>query len=134
MNFLLLASLFGSAAAGADVPIKDDCVLGQSQLIHGLSPADAEARIKQYARLYVENYSSYKRGERDTRRQMNGYLGLDVWTQDDIVGFTRQQRELLFISIAGELAVGKIDTSELPGYVVAIERKIHEIEVELGCN
>ena len=61
-------------------------------------------------------------------------MELDKWTQDDVVGFTLEQRRLLLISIAGELAVGKIDSSELPGYIIAIDRKIDEIEVELGCE
>ena len=132
--FLFPLTLLLALPAGADIPIKDGCTQGASQLAHGLSATAAEARIREYARLYVGSYSSYNRQKSDIRRKTNRYLELDEWTQSDIIGFTGQQRELLYISVAGELAVGRIDTSELPGYVVAIDRKIHDIEVELGCN
>lgn len=126
-------ALSGSAGA-ADIPIKGGCVLGESQLAHGLSAADAQARIIQYARDYVQNYSSYSNNKIETRRQTADYLERKKWTQDDVVGFTRKQRELLYISVAGELATGKIDTSELPGFVAAIDQKIRDIEAELGCD
>ena len=134
MPNLLLLALLPLGTVLAEIPIKGGCVLGQSQAVHGLSPADAEAHIREYARLYVKSYSSYKREERDVRRKTSDYLELEGWTQADVVGFTHEQRELLYISVASELAVGKIDSSELPGYVVAIEGKIDEIEVELGCE
>ena len=51
-----------------------------------------------------------------------------------MIGFTREQRELLYIAIGGELAQGKIDASSLPGYVNAIDRKMFELEAELGCT
>lgn len=131
---VLIACAVPGSAAAADIPIRGGCVLGESQLAHGLSAADAEARIIQYARQYVQSFASYNNQKRDARRKASDYLELKAWTQDDVTGFTRQQRELLYISVAGELATGKIDTSELPGYVAAIDAKIREIEVELGCG
>lgn len=118
----------------ADIPIKGGCVVGESQVAHGLPAAEAQARIIQYARQYVQSYASYNNQKRDTRRKASDYLELKAWTQEDIVGFTRRQRELLYISVAGELATGRIDTSALPGYVAAIDQKIQDIEIELGCN
>jgi len=129
----LLAALPG-LVTGADIPVKGGCVLGESQLAHGLSATEAQARMIHYARLYVQSYASYNREKSDARRKASDYLELDGWTQADIIGFTRRQRELLFISVGGELATGKIDSSELPGYVAAIDQKIQDIEVELGCQ
>ena len=129
----LLVLVSGQAGA-AEIQIKGGCVLGRSQSAHGLSAANAETRIRQYARRYVESFSSFNREKRDIRRRANAYMELDKWTQDDVVGFTLEQRRLLLISISAELAVGKIDSSELPGYIIAIDRKIDEIEVELGCE
>ena len=118
----------------ADIPIKGGCIVGESQAAHGLPAADAQARIIEYARQYVQSYSAYNGEKRNARRKASEYLELKAWTQDDIVGFTRRQRELLYISVAGELATGRIDTSALPGYVAAIDEKIQEIELELGCD
>jgi len=120
--------------AVAQIPIKGGCTVGASQEAHGISAAEAQERIKNYARRYVESYSTYKRYERDTRRKAYSYMELDGWTQEEVIGFTGAQRELLYISIGGELAQGKIDSSELPGYVDSIERKMLELETELGCN
>jgi len=135
---ILLAALVlacvPARAGGAEIPIKGGCALGESQLAHGLAPADAQARIIQYARLYVQSYASYNRQQRDARRNASEYLELKSWTQEDIIAFTRQQRELLYISIGGELATSKIDTNELPGYVAAIDQRIQDIEIELGCE
>lgn len=131
---LLVFGALPGVAAGADIPVKGGCVLGESQLAHGLSAKEAQSRIIQYARLYVQSYASYNREKSDARRRASDYLELDGWTQADIIGFTRRQRELLYISVGGELAVGKLDSSELPGYVAAIDQKIQDIEVELGCQ
>ena len=98
-----------------------------------ISAADAEGRIRSYARRYIESYSGYKRHERDIRRKAYSYMELKGWTQEDVIGFTREQRELLYIAIGGELAQGKIDADVLPGYANAIERKMFELEAELGC-
>lgn len=133
----LIVLVFGTwpgFAAGADIPIEGGCVLGESQLAHGLPAGEAQARIVSYARLYVQSYASYNREKSDARRKASDYLELKEWTQADIVGFTRRQRELLYISVGGELATGKIDASELPGYIAAIDQKIQDIEVELGCQ
>lgn len=133
MRWLLLLLIVPGLAVGADIPIKGGCVLGESQLAHGLPAAEAQARIIGYARRYVQSYASYNDQKRNARRKASDYLELKAWTQADIIGFTRQQRELLYISVGGELATGKIDQSELPGYVAAIDQKIRDIEVELGC-
>lgn len=133
----LIVLVFGTwpgFAAGADIPIEGGCVLGESQLAHGLPAGEAQVRIVSYARLYVQSYASYNREKSDARRKASDYLELKEWTQADIVGFTRRQRELLYISVGGELATGKIDASELPGYIAAIDQKIQDIEVELGCQ
>jgi hypothetical protein len=130
----ILLLLIPLTSFAADIPIKGGCVLGESQIAHGLSEADAQQAMIKYARLYVQNYKSYVDQKRDVRRSASDFLELKGWTQQDIIGFTRQQRELLYISVAGELAVGKVSTDELPGYVAAIDDKIREIEVELGCD
>ena len=134
MRRFLLVLLLPAASFGADIPIKGDCVVGESQVAHGLPDAEAQARIIQYARQYVQSYASYNNQKRSARRKASDYLELKAWTQEDIVGFTRRQRELLYISVAGELATGRIDTSALPGYVAAIDQKIQDIEIELGCD
>jgi len=126
--------LLPGLAQAADIPLKGTCVVGESQVAHGLPAAEAQARIVQYARQYVQSYASYNNEKRAARRKASDYLELKAWTQDDIVGFTRRQRELLYISVAGELATGRIDTSALPGYVAAIDQKIQDIEIELGCD
>jgi len=130
---LFIGLLFVSAA-GAQIPIKGGCVVGESQLAHALPAAVAEQHIKNYARLYAENYSGYKRKERTVRSKARSYMELDGWTQEDVIGFTADQRELLYISVGGELAMGKVDASQLPGFAAAIERKVYELEVQLGCE
>lgn len=134
MRWLLLLLILPGIVFAADIPIKGGCVLGESQVAHGVSEADAQQAMISYARLYVQNYKSYIDRKRDVRRKASDYLELKGWTQEDIIGFTREQRELLYISVAGELAVGKVSADELPGYVAAIDDKIREIEVELGCG
>jgi hypothetical protein len=130
---MLIAGLLLLSAAFGQIPIDGGCTVGASQQAHAVSAADAEARIRGYARRYIESYSGYKRHERDIRRKAYSYMELKGWSQDDVIGFTREQRELLYIAIGGELAQGKIDSSAVPGYVNAIERKMAELEVELGC-
>ena len=134
MRRWLVLLLVPVVAAGAEIPIKGGCVIGESRVAHGLPPDQAQQRIIQYARRFVQSYASYNDQKLATRRKASDYLELKAWTQDDIIGFTRQQRELLYISVGGELATGKIDTSDLPGYVAAIDQKIDEIEIELGCD
>jgi hypothetical protein len=131
---ILLSGLLLVAQASAEIPVKGGCEVGKSQEMHGLSTADAEARIRSYARLYVENYMAFKGAERDRRSKSYDYMGLKYWKQEDIIGFTREQRELLYISIGGELGAGKISAADLPDYVEAIARKIIDIELELGCE
>ena len=130
---LLAAWLLWMNLAAGQIPIEGVCTVGASQQAHAVSAADAEGRIRAYARRYIESYSGYKRHERDVRRKAYSYMELNGWSQNDVIGFTREQRELLYIAIGGELAQGKIDASALPGYVNAIERKMVELETELGC-
>jgi hypothetical protein len=60
-------------------------------------------------------------------------MEIKEWTQADVLGFTFDQRELLYISVGGELGLGRIDVTDLPGYVQSIERKIYDLEIEMGC-
>ncbi len=48
--------------------------------------------------------------------------------------FGAHQRELLYIGVAADLAIGRVADSELADYAASIERKIIEIETELGCE
>jgi hypothetical protein len=127
-------TLFLSAATAADIPIKGGCSIGKSQATYGLDAAVAERRIRDYANLYNADYSNYKDQERRARSKAYSYMELKSWTQEEVLGFIVQQRELLYISVGGELALGKIGTADLPGYVAAIERKVYDLEVELGCT
>ena len=129
---LALCMLLVSTAM-AQIPIEGGCTVGASQEAHAVSAVDAEGRMRSYARRYIESYSGYKRQERDIRRKAYSYMELKGWTQEDVIGFTREQRELLYIAIGGELAQGKIDADALPGYANSIERKMFELEAELGC-
>ncbi|MFW2403175.1 MAG: hypothetical protein ACN4GT_00325, partial [Gammaproteobacteria bacterium] len=128
MRCLLILLLLPGLTFGADIPIKGGCIVGESQAVHGLPPAEAQAQIIKYARQYVQSYASYNNQKRAARRKASDYLELKAWTQQDILGFTRRQRELLYISVAGELATGRIVTTALPGYVAAIDQKIQDIE------
>jgi hypothetical protein len=131
---VLLFAAWPPSAVAAEIPVDGGCVIGASEQAHGLSTEEASARIVQYARRYVQNYASWNRTKIDARRRASDYLELKKWTQDDVVGFTRYQRELLYIRVAGELATGRIDTGDLPGYVAAIDNQILDIEIELGCD
>ena len=133
MSALILALCLSTAMA-ADIPIKDGCVVGMSLTTHGLSAAAAERRIRDYANLYNRDYSNYKGQERKARSTAYSYMELKSWTQEEVLGFIFQQRELLYISVGGELAHGRIDTTALPGYVAAIEQKVTDLEIELGCT
>jgi len=134
LKLLIVLILVSTISSAADIPIKGGCELGRSEAEHGLSLAEAEARIKQYAQLYVESYATFKGEERRRFSQSRSYMEQKKWSQDDVIGFTREQRELLYISVGGELGLGKIDVKDLPGYVNAIDRKIVDIEIELGCD
>jgi hypothetical protein len=137
MHRLLLIITFGLLAAAVNAdnpPVEGGCMLGESQLAHGLSPADAELRIRRYARMYVKKFASYKNYERSQRKRTYAYMEMDEWTQAEVIGFTREQREFMYISVGGELATGRVTGEQLPGYASAIERKLYEIELELGCD
>jgi hypothetical protein len=131
---IFLFSLLFAVAAYANPPVEGGCVLGESQITHGISAEEAEARIRKYARMYVQNYASYKSYERTQGQKAYKYMELDEWTQKEVVGFTREQREFMYMSVGGELATGRVNASQLPGYAAAIERKLFDIEVELGCD
>jgi hypothetical protein len=130
---VLLFGLFLSLPAGAQIVLQEGCVAGDSQLTHGIAPAAAEERIKNYARLYTRDYSAFKDMERKARRKAYKFMEIKEWTQADVLGFTFDQRELLYISVGGELGLGRIDVTDLPGYVQSIERKIYDLEIEMGC-
>lgn len=120
--------------AFADEHIKGGCVIGESAIAHGRSDADAITDIRSYAKLYVNNFQKYRKTERNVRVAINELLELEQWTQADIVTFTKQQRELLYMSVGGQLATGRITTDELPEYARTIHQRITDIEVELGCD
>ena len=84
MRLWMLALLLPGLAFAADIPIKGDCAVGKSQAAHGLTAADAQARIIQYARQYVQNYSSYNNEKRDARRRASDYLELKAWTMNHL--------------------------------------------------
>ncbi|MCP4001939.1 MAG: hypothetical protein GY727_13605 [Gammaproteobacteria bacterium] len=132
--FMLLFGLLFTATAFSNPPVEGGCVLGESQIVHGLSSEEAQARIRKYARLYVQNYASYKSQERAQGQKAYKYMELEEWTQKEVVGFTREQREFMYMSIGAELATGRVSTNQLPGYAAAIERKLFDIEVELDCE
>ena len=132
--FILLLGLLFTIPVFANPPVEGGCVLGESQIAHGLSSEEAQARIRKYARLYVQNYASYKIQERAQGQKAYKYMELEEWTQEEVVGFTREQREFMYISVGAELATGRVNASQLPGYAAAIERKLFDIEVELDCE
>jgi hypothetical protein len=84
--------------------------------------------------LYVGNFQKFRKTERSVRAEINDLLDLEQWTQADIIAFTRQQRELLYLSIGGQLATGRLTSDELAEYARTIRQKITDIEIELGCD
>ncbi len=68
------------------------------------------------------------------RRAMSDLLERKYWTQSEVTMFGAHQRELLYIGVAADLAIGRVADSELADYAASIERKIIEIETELGCE
>ncbi len=131
---LLAAVLVTNMAVAAEIPIKGGCVIG-----HGRAPGGpgAEAAIKamrSYAQLYRNSYRTYKGEERRVRRAMSDLLERKYWTQSEVTMFGAHQRELLYIGVAADLAIGRVADSELAAYAASIEQKIIEIETELGCE
>jgi len=118
----------------ADERIDGDCIVGESAIAHGRPDPQAVADIQSYAQLYVSNFQKYRKTERNVREQINALLKLEQWTQDDIVSFTKQQRELLYLSVGKQLATGRITADELPAYASTIRQRITDIEVELDCD
>ena len=129
-----LGILAAFAVQAENPPIKGGCLLGESQREHGLPPQNAEAVIRSYARMYVRDYTGYRREERERRSAAYVYLEKKKWTQEEVIGYTREQREYMYISIGGELAAGRIEADQIPGYVRAVDRQILDMEIELGCE
>jgi len=121
-------------AALADERIKGGCVIGASDAAHGRSDPAAVADMQRYAQLYVSSFQKYRKTERAVRLGINELLELEQWTQADIVAFTQQQRELLYLSVGMQLATGRATADELPNYASTIRNRITDIEVELGCD
>lgn len=125
---LTMSAVFG------DEHIKGGCIIGESAVAHGRPDPQAVADIRRYAQLYVSNFQKYRKTERSVRAAINELLELEQWTQADIVAFTKQQRELLYLSVGMQLATGRVTTDELAEYARTIRQKITDIEVELGCD
>ena len=118
----------------ADGHISGGCVIGESAVAHGRTDPEAVTDIRRYAQLYTVNFQKFRKTERGIRAAINELLELEQWTQADIISFTKQQRELLYLSIGSQLATGRITVDELPGYAGSIRQKITDIEIELGCD
>lgn|GEM_PF-3073937 len=134
---LILAGLWfvmALPAASGNEHIKGGCLVGESALAHGRTDARAVADMRQYAQLYVNNFRQFREAERDLRSGIRKLIELDQWTQADIVEFTRQQRELLYLAVGKQLATGRTTADELPGYARTIRQKIMDIEVGLDCD
>jgi len=114
--------------------IKGGCILGESEFAHGRTDSQVVVDIRRYAKMYVDNFQKYRNIERIIREGINALLELDQWTQADIVEFTKQQRELLYLSVGKQLATGRVTADVLPAYARTIRKKISDIEVELGCE
>jgi len=121
-------------AALADEHIKGGCTIGASDAAHGRSDPEAVMDMQRFANLYVSSFQKYRKTERTVRLRINELLALEQWTQADIVTFTKQQRELLYLSVGMRLANGRTTADELPGYASEIRKRITDIEIELGCD
>lgn len=126
----VLALLVVGASSLADIPVKGGCVIGMGQP-PVKNPVDL---IIDYAQLYRSSYGRFKAEERRVRSVISDLLEAKYWTQDQVTRFAIQQRELLYIGIASDLAVGRVDRGELPAYVESVDEKIREIELQLGCT
>jgi len=122
------------AAVAAEIPVKGGCVIGHGRTPGSPGADDAIKTMRSYAALYRNSYRTYKGEERRVRRAMSDLLELKHWTQSEVLQFGIHQRELLYIGVAADLAIGRVSDSELPAYAASIERKIIEIETELGCE
>ena len=121
-------------AAFGDERIKGGCIVGESAIAHGRSDAEAVTDMRRYAQLYVNSFQKYRKTERSIREGINELLELEQWTQADIVAFTKNQRELLYLSVGMQLATGRTTADELPEYARTIRQRITEIEIELNCD
>ena len=120
--------------AFAEGHIRGGCVIGESAIAHGRTDPEAVADIRRYAQLYASNFQRFRKTERSIRKEINELLELEQWAQADIISFTKQQRELLYLSVGAQLATGRITADELPGYAGTIRQKITDIEIGLGCD
>ncbi len=120
--------------AFGEAHVRGGCTIGESSIAHGRPDQDAVDEIRRNAQLYVTNFQKFRKSEFALREAINELLELEQWTQADIVVFTREQRELLYLSVGRQLATGRITTDELPEYVRTIRQRITDIEVELGCD
>jgi hypothetical protein len=134
LSWLWLALILVMLVVLADGHIKGGCVIGESAAAHGRTDQEAVTDIRRYAQLYAGNFQKFRKTERGIRASINALLELEQWTQADIISFTRQQRELLYLSIGSQIATGRMTTDELPGYASAIRQKITDIEIEFGCE
>ena len=114
--------------------VRGGCTVGESAVAHGRPDADAVTDIRRQAQLYVTNFQKFRKSEFALREAINELLELEQWTQADIIAFTKEQRELLYLSVGRQLATGRITTDELPEYARTIRQRITDIEVELGCD
>ena len=131
---LLAAVLLVAGSLQAAIPVKGGCLIGASNLDHAGTKAEAIQKIRGYALKYAQGYSGFATEERRTRTAISELMDMDSWTQKEVIAFTAQQRQLLYISVANQLANSRISDSELPEYVDLINRKIQQLEVELGCQ
>ena len=133
-RIIVLLLLLGAAPVYGQFSIEGGCLIGARAMNGNKPPAEPIDAIKQYTSRYRKNYKAIKQEERRVRSVIAGLWELDVWTQKEVVQFTEQQRKLLYISVAGQLANGQISDSELPAYAASINERITELEVQLGCK
>jgi hypothetical protein len=121
-------------AALANERIEGGCIIGESAMAHGRTIPQAVADMEKNAQLYARSFQQFRNSERRVRKQINELLVLELWTQADIITFTKRQRELLYLSVGKQLATGRITADELPEYARTIRQRITDIEIELGCD
>lgn len=132
--FLCVWVVMTMPASYADGHIRGGCVIGESAIAHSRTNPEAVMDIRRYAQLYVSNFQKFRKTERGLRSKINELLALEQWAQADVIAFTKQQRELLYLSVGSQLATGRITADELPEYAALIRQKIADIEIELGCD
>jgi hypothetical protein len=131
---LLAAVLLIAGSVQAAIPVKGGCLIGASNLDHAGTKAEAIQRIRGYALKYAQGYRGFATEERRIRAAISELMDMDSWTQKEVIAFTAQQRKLLYISVASQLANSRIMDAELPAYVDLINKQIQQQEVDLGCQ